>query len=112
VHEGEEDPQLALVTGRVLAVFEPEVEVEALGDLLHPRLVETTVQRAVMAGDVATAQAAELRQLSGYVTNQALDLDRLPHAVEAENRADPAVAWMKAMSRRMVVLLPAPFGPR
>ena len=86
VHEGEQDPELSLVAGRVLTELETEVQVQPLGDLLHPRLVHAAPQRPEVARDVATAQAAELGKLSGHVADQALHLHRLPHAVEAEDR--------------------------
>src|ERR1700730_16557249 len=96
MHEGEEDPQLALVACRVLAVFEPEVEVQPLGDLLHSRLVDAAAQRTEVTCDVAAAQATKLRQLAGYVADLALDLDRIPHAVMPENRSRSASRMDKA----------------
>src|SRR6266536_434891 len=90
MHEGEDDRELALVSGRVLAELEAEVEVKSLGDLFHMRLVDTAAQCAEMADDVAATEATELRQFSRHEPDQALDLDRLRHAVQAEDRCRSA----------------------
>src|ERR1700737_578918 len=90
VHERQQDSEFALVAGRVLAELEAEVEVQPFCDLLHPRLVDPTVQSAKVPDNVAAAEAPELGELASHVADQAFDLDRLPHTVESKNRGRTA----------------------
>src|SRR5262249_27745601 len=85
VHEGQHEAQLLLVASRVLAEPATEVEVEPLGKRCNSRAVDAGSQAGYVADHLAAAEAAELRQLSGQVADETLDLDRPRLAVHTED---------------------------
>src|SRR5258708_2948662 len=85
VHESEEDAELLLVAAGVFAESPAQVEVEALRDVMHRFLVDAASHSAEEGDHLTPAEAAELWDVAGKVTDPALDFDRVAHAVEAED---------------------------
>src|SRR2546421_3479238 len=85
VHEPEQDGELLLVSSRVLAKALGQVKAETPANLGDHLIVNAAPQPGHVRHDLAAAQAAELRELTGNVAEVALDLHRLSLAVEPED---------------------------
>src|SRR5439155_10913191 len=89
MHEGQQDAELLLVAARVLAKPAAEVEVETVRNVVHSLRVDATAHAAEVRDHVLAAHAAELRDVAWQVADEALDLDRVAAAIEAENVGRP-----------------------
>src|SRR4051812_10308184 len=83
VHEGLDEDDLALVSGRVLPELAARVEVEALDQLLQVGAVDAATQVGEVLEDLSAGEVGVEGRLAGDVADQPLDLDRLVPAVEA-----------------------------
>ena len=113
VHEGLHQPDLLLVAARILAEAPAGVEFEAVDQGLQIGLVDAAAQVAEVCEDLRAGERGVEREFAGQVADEPLDLGGLRPAVQIRRwwrcrrsrRSSP-------ISVRMVVVLPAPFGPR
>lgn len=85
MHEGEHQPQLALVARGILAIAAVQGEVEPFREGCDPRAVNAAAQATDISHHIPTAQTAPLGRLAGQVPDQPLDLERVGLAVEAKD---------------------------
>src|SRR3984893_14349948 len=85
MHEGLDQNDLALVSGRVLAELAAGVELEAIDKLLEVRVIDTPAQVPKVLEDLPARQIGVERGLTGHVADEALDLQRLLPAVETRD---------------------------
>ena len=110
--DGEQDADLlpiALGEGasRPLEVdLEPLDKLVEVGSVLHPAGLCSEVD-VLLAG-----QARVERELAGEVSDASMDRHGVGHGVDPEDLCCTRVGWESPVRRRIVVVLPAPFGPR
>ena len=111
MHEGLDEHDLALVAGRVLAKLAAGVEVEPFDQLLQIRAVDAAPQVGEVLEDLPARQVAIEGGLAGHVTDEALDLQSPPPAVEACDAGRPAIGTDQRHERADGGGLAGPVGP-
>ena len=112
VLERDDQADLLLVALRVLLEPAARVEVEALDELGHVAGIDATAQVGEVLDGVAAGEPVVEVELAGQVADPAVDGDRVGGRLDAEDLARPDVGRMRSSRMRIVVVLPAPFGPR
>jgi hypothetical protein len=94
----------------------PAQELEELEQLPRPRLDALTLQAVEAAVEAEELRGGELLVQEGAVGDEARSADLAPAGSEERScpsmLTDPEVGFKSPAMTRMVVVLPAPFGPR
>src|ERR1700694_462140 len=85
VHEGQYEPELLLVTARVLAEPPPQGRAEARSEVSDTSRVDRPAHPAEVRDHFAAPHPAELRQVPREVSDLVLHRDRVAVAVEPED---------------------------
>ena len=110
--ERHHEPDLLLVALRVLLELPRRVEVEPRDEIGLVGGVDAAAQVGEVLDRLAPGELVVQHELARQVAEPAMDRDRVDGRLDAEHRARPLVGRRWSSSVRIVVVLPAPLGPR
>ena len=111
--ERDDEPDLLLVALRVLLELAARVDVEALDERVAVRPVDAAAQVGEVLDRLAAGQAVVERELARDVADPAVDRRPGRRSSRCRTRTRvPDVGRMRSRRVRIVVVLPAPLGPR
>jgi hypothetical protein len=112
VHEGQDQADLLPVPLRQFADRSVGHDLEAIDKPVGQGVVAVSAGAGEPGDVLAAGQPREEFEVAGQVAGATVDLDAIRPGIEPEEGGRPLVGRCRASSIRMVVDLPAPFGPR
>jgi hypothetical protein len=111
MHERLDQPDLLFVPVGQRGDADAEIEVEPIGQVADGPFLHAAPQRADVRELLEPGEPVVEPELARQVADAPVDLDRVATSVQTEDGCPP-VGRMKSRTVRIVVVLPAPLGPR
>jgi hypothetical protein len=112
VHEGLHEPELLAVALGELPERAVEDGAEPLAELAAISRVDLAAQPGERVELLAAGEPVEEAEVAGQIADAASGLDTPRRLSRPSSEARPSVGRIRSSRSLMVVLFPAPFGPR